>query len=728
MSVETPERVSVAQRMAQFGESQRRDRSPPVTTTTTNATSKPASAAPVNATSSSSSSSSSNSSTSTSSIASTATPVVALDDAKKPKKKSKFMSKLRHSVAHLSHLGSLRTLSGNKSTAADDSSTVDLDDGASDELGGTTRKWKARLQQSDGDGVAHSPPDRPQNAPPRPAVPQQGSLNPIAWQSGLESGQLKRHSSHESVTPAPAPAPTVRKPLSDDEHRDLTLQELVSTEADYVRDLEILNTLFVQPLLDGEIISDAEHAQLFANVEQILLLNTNMLARLKAAKTATDVAQTFLALSDYLKSYSAYCSNQNKALELLQRLTDKSSEFSGFVEYCLARPEARGLTLAAFLVKPLQRVCKYPLLLRELVKRLPENGAEHKLMQLALDKIAATVAVINERQRDVESNEKLFAIFKAVECLPGVDILSPTRRFVFEDDAKIVGTATVEVQATSNVAAHWVCFNDAFLLCKTTKKKRQQMIALVPFESAGFRASLKSDTVLDVTFVSELKSWSLQFASADERDRALGDCLAALEKYLEHAVATHVAATRTPAVVPTTTTTTTTTTTPSPTPAPVSAAIQLPSPTAYQPMPARRNERPSAEVLAERERRATELQTRFATMTKAHAPHAASVAPLLPAAASSVRDDDDEASAAPAADGVIPVRGRHHDETIDLQLPRAEFTFANVRLLLHSAFHLTVPRPFVVIKHNGLQRVFNDADLLRAWQSSHESVVLELYE
>jgi len=462
--VETPERVSVAQRMAQFGESQRRDRSPPVATTTTttaiNVPSKQATAAPANGASSSTSSASG--------IASTATPS---DDAKKPKKKSKFMSKLRHSVAHLSHLGSIRTLSGSKSTAADDSSTVDDDDGSaagasSDDLG-TTRKWKARLQQSDADGVAHSPPDRPQNAPPRPGVLQQGSLNPIAWQSGLETGQLKRHSSHESVTPAAQP--TVRKPLSDDEHRELTLQELVSTEADYVRDLEILNTLFVQPLLDGEIISDAEHAQLFANVEQILLLNKSMLERLKAAKTATDVAQTFLALSDYLKSYSAYCSNQNKALELLQRLRDKSSEFSGFVEYCMARPEARGLTLAAFLVKPLQRVCKYPLLLRELVKRLPENGAEHKLMQLALDKIAATVAVINERQRDVESNEKLFAIFKAVECLPGVDILSPTRRFVFEDDAKIVGTATVEVQATSNVAAHWVCFNDAFLLCKTTK-------------------------------------------------------------------------------------------------------------------------------------------------------------------------------------------------------------------------------------------------------------------
>lgn len=87
-------------------------------------------------------------------------------------------------------------------------------------------------------------------------------------------------------------------------------------------------------------------------------------------------------------------SNQKLAFDTLERLSNNNREFSVFLDvcinvvvyiyftlyninrkYCLVRPEARGLTLNSFIIKPMQRICKYPLLLR--VKRVQRFWVVH---------------------------------------------------------------------------------------------------------------------------------------------------------------------------------------------------------------------------------------------------------------------------------------------------------------------------------------------------------------
>ncbi len=42
------------------------------------------------------------------------------------------------------------------------------------------------------------------------------------------------------------------------------------------------------------------------------------------------------------------------------------------------KPEARRLDIESFLIKPLQRLCRYPLLLKELLKQTDETHPDHK--------------------------------------------------------------------------------------------------------------------------------------------------------------------------------------------------------------------------------------------------------------------------------------------------------------------------------------------------------------
>lgn len=68
--------------------------------------------------------------------------------------------------------------------------------------------------------------------------------------------------------------------------------------------------------------------------------------------------------------YAAYCANQELATDVLEHCTDHVYGFADFVAGASQR-SLGGLSLHSYLLKPFQRITKYPLLLRELLKVTP---------------------------------------------------------------------------------------------------------------------------------------------------------------------------------------------------------------------------------------------------------------------------------------------------------------------------------------------------------------------
>ena len=67
--------------------------------------------------------------------------------------------------------------------------------------------------------------------------------------------------------------------------------------------------------------------------------------------------------ADYFKMYKVFCANQTTSLTTVEQLK-KNPQFKKNLDVCHTDPRCRGLFLQSFLIKPIQRVCKYPLLLR----------------------------------------------------------------------------------------------------------------------------------------------------------------------------------------------------------------------------------------------------------------------------------------------------------------------------------------------------------------------------
>ena len=60
-----------------------------------------------------------------------------------------------------------------------------------------------------------------------------------------------------------------------------------------------------------------------------------------------------------------------------------------------------------FLLSPVQKICRYPVQLNELLQNTPPAHPDHPQLTTAVDAMKRTVQFINERKRKMESVEML---------------------------------------------------------------------------------------------------------------------------------------------------------------------------------------------------------------------------------------------------------------------------------------------------------------------------------
>ena len=189
----------------------------------------------------------------------------------------------------------------------------------------------------------------------------------------------------------------------------------MQSEKTFLKDVELLIQIYLEPLrrdpksprgpagASEEDVSDLLSGQdvngIFSNIEQVLGVNRALLEALEEDHSIANVAAAFSKMAEYLKVYSIYCSNQDTALRLVEEQEKKLPKFAKWLKVSQKRFLSRGLDLRDFLIKPTQRICKYPLFLRELIGNLPTDSPWQKTLLDVDAKIQAVVSHINEQRR-----------------------------------------------------------------------------------------------------------------------------------------------------------------------------------------------------------------------------------------------------------------------------------------------------------------------------------------
>lgn len=68
-----------------------------------------------------------------------------------------------------------------------------------------------------------------------------------------------------------------------------------------------------------------------------------------------------------MSPYIRFCSRQLSAAALIQQKHENEPEFRALLKRCQTNPKAGGMPLTSFLLKPMQRITKYPLLIKKVI-------------------------------------------------------------------------------------------------------------------------------------------------------------------------------------------------------------------------------------------------------------------------------------------------------------------------------------------------------------------------
>jgi hypothetical protein len=177
-------------------------------------------------------------------------------------------------------------------------------------------------------------------------------------------------------------------------------------------------------------------------------------------KNLGDILHTQIPL---LVPHIRWCSCQLTACTLLQ---SKSSEpqFKEFEQKCAEDPRAAGLPLSSFLLKPMQRITKYPLLIQRILDYTPEDHMDYPELKGALEESQRLCHSVNEAVRSKENTEQL-------EWLQNNVQFSLDERLVFNSHTNFMGQRKLlhwgklfKIRGNRDLVGF--LFNDFFLLVK----------------------------------------------------------------------------------------------------------------------------------------------------------------------------------------------------------------------------------------------------------------------
>ncbi|KAM6270123.1 rho guanine nucleotide exchange factor 38 [Porphyrio hochstetteri] len=223
----------------------------------------------------------------------------------------------------------------------------------------------------------------------------------------------------EKMAPQAGSTTPAASPQEDDEQvsrrmmakRVKIITELMQTEKDYISDLDLCIKEVIQPLRNKQI-ARFDVDGLFSNIELVHQVSAKLLSLLEEATTDVEppmqiIGEVFLQIKGPLEdTYKIYCYRHDDAHTMLESY-EKDEELKQHLRHCVQSLkkiyEEEGkpnlMDMGSLMIKPVQRVMKYPLLLSELLNSTPACHPDHQVLQDALLAMKNINMNINELKR-----------------------------------------------------------------------------------------------------------------------------------------------------------------------------------------------------------------------------------------------------------------------------------------------------------------------------------------
>ncbi|KAG1925640.1 rho guanine nucleotide exchange factor [Pimephales promelas] len=207
---------------------------------------------------------------------------------------------------------------------------------------------------------------------------------------------------------------------SEERKRQEAIFEIITSEFSYQHSVSILVRHFKESADLKKTMTTTEHHHLFSNISVIQEVSKRFFEDLEKRHQKHPVIHD---ISDIVKNhathhfepYIVYCSNETFQQRTLQKLLSSNTAFRESLKQIEGSEECGGLPMISFLILPMQRVTRLPLLLDTICQKTPDGTAEYFAARWALKAISKLVKNCNDGARRMERTEQMYTIQKQME-------------------------------------------------------------------------------------------------------------------------------------------------------------------------------------------------------------------------------------------------------------------------------------------------------------------------
>nr|XP_009304321.1 pleckstrin homology domain-containing family G member 5 isoform X3 [Danio rerio] len=295
-------------------------------------------------------------------------------------------------------------------------------------------------------------------------------------------------------------------------HQQEAIWELLQTESDYIKKLHVITDLFLCGLLnlqESGLLTEVEPTRLFSNIQDIVQLHSSlwtevMLPALEKARqkrtmlNPTELHQGFSTFGFRFKPYIRYCMEEEGCMEYMRTLLKDNELFRIYVTWAETHKQCNRLKLTDMLVKPHQRLTKYPLLLKSVLKKTDDPPTREAINRM----VAAVECFINSvdsQMRHREEKQKLAAIAGRIEAYEAVegaseeverilkeynnfDLMAPVMGAPPEETRQLLleGALKMKEGKESRMDVYCFLFTDVLLITKPVKRVEKVKVIRQP--------------------------------------------------------------------------------------------------------------------------------------------------------------------------------------------------------------------------------------------------------
>lgn len=185
--------------------------------------------------------------------------------------------------------------------------------------------------------------------------------------------------------------------------------EIITSEGSYMNSLNVLESHFMKKVSDLNIITKRDFRILFSNIVSVKKCSESFLEDLENCwqdnimlNGICDIVYKHSTTS--FQVYTKYCKNQVCIYRTLRELLDKNWNFENALKEIESDPICQNLNIHSFLMLPMQRITRLPLLMGAVLTRMDKSDDEYEICKASFD-------VLNKVKRILYSTSLILISF-----------------------------------------------------------------------------------------------------------------------------------------------------------------------------------------------------------------------------------------------------------------------------------------------------------------------------